>query len=362
MTMTTSTRLLAYLIASTMLMGLVTLGGCKTSEKTTGGKAGAQGSAPAGFLKGFIPPAQIVRPTQVVNVAKADMAKRINALGTVVYHHPPSGGSETTGCIAEAIAGVKAVAGKDRLSFDIPGADLTACMNREVAAQNTAGSSVTIDTAQLRVQLRGFCEGGDATIFNGKGGREFLGTDVMNQFCQIGDRVSQLLNIEFSQRATIRTGGLTITYGTRTLSGVMDANGDACVATRAGTDWNFSSCKRFEIITVDDIQTNPPNQPVPAGLQSKGEYYIADFANLIGVNKGRYYKSGVVSLDFNSWQGQIRYNGAENPPSWSMSGAGGTVNGTFVPYTTAGLRLHRLMNTTSAELREFTPRFLGVWF
>lgn len=347
-------------LALAISVGLVA---CKTAEKTTAtNKQGQTQNAAAGnFLKGFILPTQVVKPSFVNDVAQADMPKRINALGPLVYHNAPATTPNVKGCVESAIAAHKAVASKDRFSFDLPVTDITACLNKEYAPKNTADVQIVVNKATVQVQLRATCDGSDVSLFNAKSGSEFLGT-FNQQFCMSGDKIATLINIEYKQNVTIRAGGAMFTSNSFTLSGMMDDKGEACVATRKSDVWTFAPCKKFEILSASDIKATPATQPVPPGLMA-GEYYIGTFDGLTGATRGRYYAGGSINLDFNNWQGQLVYSDADSAPTWTMSSPGkGSVNGTFVPYTSAGLRLHRLVDTTSVDFSELLPRFSGVWF
>lgn len=352
------------IVITSLAVGLA-VASCKTADKTSSAKPGQQQGTPGGAvwsLKGFIPPTEIVKPAQLAEISRNDIEKRINALTSVIYNFGPDSADTSNTCLATILAGSTVQASKDKISADYANNDMTACFNTLLSGASTSGMTVRVNQARVRLMLRGMCEGGDASPFNGKTLRDISDRKLLAQFCQIGDRFHGLINTEVALNITLTNATGSIAYDSRSISGMMDANGDACVVTRKNADWQYEPCRKFEITMVTNVRPTPANQVVPPTL-GLSDYYVADFANLTGENRGRYFTGGVISLELNNWKGQVKYSGADFPPTWSMTNAQNVAaSGTFLPFTTATLRLDRLITSASPEPKELLPRFTHIWF
>ncbi len=348
---------------SLALFSLMLCLACKTTENQQTRKNPAQKgtSLPAALEQGFITSEQLRKPDKISQITAAQIAGRMNSLTSVVYNEGPDSLDSASACEADILASGVVVAEQDRVSVDLNNQNLATCLNQQVPAELKNNNAFVVNSAKLRLALRGWCGGGDVAAFAGKTLRDISGRKLLTQFCQVGDRFAALLNVEVVINATLRSGTSSVTYDSRTISGMMSPSGGACVATRQDKQWRHDACQRFEIVTFSNILPSGPQ--VAAVSMGEGSYYLAESNNLVSTMRSRYYDSGVTNIEVNNWRGQIRYRGGSMPPSWSVTSAeGGSMSGEFVPFSAASLRLSSLARADSFAIGDVLPQFIHLLY
>ena len=183
---------------------------------------------------------------------------------------------------------------------------------------------------KMRVYAYIACSDTDLSAYNGKSAWDFVQSNS-DLNCSKDKNTRILSNAEVTFDIKSDTASLT----SRSLSGMMAADGKPCPRQFDGTTFKTDGCTEFSK-SVSSSTFSPTTGGNPT-TSSKSTLTLETYSGISGEPGKRYFSSGKFDVTFNAWKGTVNYTGSATAPTYSITDGKQTMSGTYTGPTTSSV-------------------------